>query len=203
MSNDPNPNAVSTMSSVISSIENDRYTYRWFLTLICLPEVQKGLSAQNKAQEDYAALKMIQINKIVLYLLLVGVILFAYLIRQPLVVLIELVPLAALVYLFRKNCGRVAAISRQFLLENISSDELERQTLYQISEYFSKKYNIPSLVDITAGQDSIGRKVILGAIFFLPFIYALSTRQLLLVSFIAFCASLAIVNTAALLRKFK
>jgi hypothetical protein len=186
--------AVSTMNSVISSIENDRFTYRWFLTLITLPEVQGGFLEKNKINDDYAALKKSQTSKLIFYGVLGLVMAVACLTKQPWALLLGTIPLAFLFKLFRKNRKCVAAISRQFLIENIPLDALEQQTLYQTCESLSKKYSIPSLVDITAGQDSIGRKVLLGGLFFLPFIYFLTTKQVLLVTFILFWAVLALAN---------
>ena len=88
------------------------------------------------------------------------------------------------------------AISEQFLLKNIQPDELTRQTLYQICEYAAQKHHIPSLVDIITFQDFTGRKVLLGAVLFIPFIYPFKSWQIFIAIIIVYLATLAIVNTS-------
>ena len=203
MSTEINQNAVSNMISVISSIENDRQVYRWFLMLISLPEIQQDLFVINKTKEEYQTLKKIQRTEIITYIVLALMMTVSCLIKQPWALLGEGLPLLILVNLFRKNRRCVAAISEQFLLKNIQPDELNQQTLFQTCEYFSKKYNIPSLVDIITFQDSIGRKVLLGALLFLPFNYPFNSWQILIAIFTVLSATLAIVNTSIILRKLK
>ena len=196
-------NAVSNMSSVISSIENDRQAYRFFLMLISLPKIQQTLRAQSKTKEWYQSLKKIQTTEIITYMVLGLIMAVSCFIKQPWVLFLVVLPLIILVRLFRKNRQCVAAISEQFLLENTQPDELNRQTLFQTCEYFSQKYSTPSLVDIITFQDFIGRKVLLGAILILPFIYPLKIWQMLIVIFTIFLATIAIVNTSIVLRKLK
>ena len=203
MSIEFNQNAVSSMSSIVSSIENDRYVYRWFLILISLPEIQQKICVQNKKKKEYQALKKIQIAKIIIYITLALIITASCLIKQFGVLLLGVLPLVILVNLFRKNRRCVAAISEQFLLENIQPDELNRQTLYQTCEYLSKKYNIPSLVDIITCQDFIGRKVLLGAILIFIFIFKINDWRALIAVFVVLSATVAILNTSIVLRKLK
>jgi hypothetical protein len=198
-----NQNAVSSMSSIISSIENDRYVYHWFLILISLPEIQQKICVQNKKKEEYQSLKKIQIAKIIIYVALALTITAFCLTKQFWILLLGILPLVILVNLFRKNRRRVAAISEQFLLENIQPDELNRQTLYQTCEHLSKKYNIPSLVDIITCQDFIGRKVLLGAILILIFLFPINDWKILIVVFVVLSATVAILNTSIILRKLK
>ena len=203
MSTEFNQNAVSSMSSVLSSIENDRQVYRWFLMLISVPGIQQKLSEQNKIKDEYQSLKKIQITEIITYMALALITIGSIYLKQPWWLLFNLPPLVVLINLFRNNRRCVTAISEQFLLENIQPDDLKGQTLYQTCEYFSKKYNIPSLVDIITFQDFTGRKVLLGAILFIPFIYPFKSWQILIAIIIVYLATLAIVNTSIVLRKLK
>lgn len=203
MSTELKQNAVSSMACVISSIENDRQVYRWFLMFISLAEIQQILSKQNKTKEEYQSLKKTQKAEIIIYMVLALIMTASCLIKQPWILLLNVLPLAILINLFRKNRRCVAAISKQFLLENTQPDVLSQQTLFQTCEYFSKKYTTPSLVDIITFQDFILRKVLLGAILFLPFICPLKIWQLWIVFFTIYSATLAIVNTSIVLRKLK
>ena len=203
MSTEFDPNVVSSMSAVINSIENDRQVYRWFLMFISLAGIKQDLSQVHKTRKEYQTLKKIQITEIITYMVLALIVISSYLIKQPWVLLWGGVLLAILVNLFRKNRRCVAYISEQFLLKNTQPDTLNRQTLYQICEYLSKEYHIPSLVYIITYQDFIGRKVLLGAILFVPFICPFKTWQILMVILIVFLTTLAIVNTSIVLRRLK
>ena len=203
MSNEFNQNAVSSMSSVINSIDNDRQVYRWFLILISLPQIQQRLSKQNKTKEEYQALKRIQATEIITYLLMALIILASFLIKQPWGLVLGVLPLIVLVRLFHKNRKCVMFISEQFLLEHIPTDTLNQQTLYQTCEYFAKEYHILSLVDLITYQDFIGRKALLAAILFIPFIYPFKSWQILLGILVAYLVTLVIVNSSFVLRRLK
>ena len=194
---------VSSISSVIGSIDNDRQVYRWFLMFISLSAIQEKLHTQDKTRENYKTLRTVQITEIMTYMVIALVITASYLIKLPWLLLLGGIPLIILVNLFRKNRRLVAMISEQFLLENIRPQELSGQTLYQTCEYLSREYNIPSLVDIITYQDFIARKVLLATILFLPFLCAFKTWQIWGVTLTIFLATLAIVNTSIVLRRIK
>jgi len=195
--------ALSSMSSVISSIENDRQVFRWFLTLISLPAVQQKSSANSKTKTLYQELKKIQIAKMISFLVLALIIISSCLIKLPWIWLAGIFPLVVIAKLFQKNRTCVAAISEQFLIDNIQPGELTQQTLYQTCEKLSRIYNIPSLVDLICHQDFTGRKVLVGAIFFIPFIFRLETWQLLAVTLILYTVILALISSSIILRNLK
>ena len=198
-----NQSSVSSMPSILSTISNDRQAYRWFLMIISIHEVQEKLSLKNKIKEQYRALRNVQIIKAILYIAFPLFMIFSFLLRQPWVLVGEILPLLTLLPLFRTNRQCVVSISEQFLLDNFQPKDLSQQTLYQICEYLSKKYNTPSLVDIITRQDFIGRKVLLITILFLPFAYHLKTWQTWIVILTVFSATVAIVNVSIVLRRLK
>lgn len=194
-------NAVSSMTAVVSSIENDRQTYRWFLMFIRLPEIRQKLYEQHTTKGYYNTLKKIQIIEslfwLVLALIVEGDVIYCHsgaLIKQIWFLFAGGILLVILVNLYRKKRKCVAAISEAFLRRDFSSAELERQSLFQICEYFSREYHIPSLVDISAYQDFIGRKVLLGAVLFLPFLYPFTSWQVLVVAGTILLITMAAVN---------
>jgi len=203
MPTESDQNIISSMTSIISSIDNDRHVYRWFLMLISLPKIQQDLSINNKTKTEYQTLKKIQTTEILTYVAMALMMTASCLIKQPLILLTGALPLGVLINLFRKNRKCVASISKQFLINNIQPDELNRQTLYHTCEYFSRKYNIPSLVDIITFQDFIGRKALLGILLLLPFVYSFNVWQIWTASFIVFYAIIAIINTSFVLRRLK
>ena len=203
MSNEFQQHAVSSMPSVISSIENDRQVYLWFLAFISLPEIQKKLAVRDRTKGAYEVLKKIQRTQIITYLVLGFVVASSCLIKQPWALLLGLLPLGVLINLFRKDRKHVGYISEQFLLANIQPDQLSRQTLFQTCEYFAKQYKTPSLVDTITGQDMIERKILLGSVLFLPFIHPFKTWQLLFAILVIFFTARAIINISIVLRKLQ
>jgi len=203
MPNEFDQNAVSSMTSVLSSIEHDRQTYQWFLMLMTLSDIQKDLCGNTAIKQEYQALKKIQIAEILAYLSLALIMAVSCFLKQPLGMLTGAVPLIVLCRLFRKNRSCVARISREFLVKHILPQELKKQTLYQTCEYLSKQYKIPSLVDVIAGQDFVGRKVILGAVLFIPFICPFKNYQILIATVIVYFATIAALNTSVVVRKLK
>jgi len=198
-----NQGTVSSMSSVIGSIDNDGQVYRWFLILISLPGIRQKLCLQHKTNQAYQILKKIQLTETAVYAVLTLITLIFCFKKQPWILLWTGIPLVMLVNLFRKNRRCVAAISEQFLLENVDPDQLKKQTLYQTSEYLSQQYSIPSLVDIITYQDFIARKVLLATVLFLPFIFAFKTWQIWFFTIIILLGTIAIVNTSYVLRRLK
>lgn len=203
-------NIVSSLTSVLASIENDRQAYRWFLILITLRKVRQDLCCPKQGEasqrHNYKTLKKIQLTEIFVYGIIVLIGIVSWLIKQPGVFLLEAIPWVLLVRIFKHNRQCVAAISKELLLKNIPPQELDRQTLFQMCEYFSKKHNIPSLVDIIAFQDSFSRKGLLAIILFLPFSCFFSTLnvlQLLAVNVAVFILIQAFVNASIVLRRLK
>ena len=95
--------AVSSMSSVLSSIENDRQVYRWFLMLISLPDIRQTLCSQAKTKEDYRTLKNIQTTEIITYILLALIMTASCFTGQHWGLCLGILPLIILVSLFKKN----------------------------------------------------------------------------------------------------
>jgi len=197
------PKAVSSMSSVLSSIDNDRQTYRWFLIFLSQPAIRQKLAQQEKIKMQYNRLKSIQRTEVITYLILGLVLLAAYLLKDPWALLLGILPFIALVRLFKKNRQCVVAIAEQFLLDNIPNDTLNQQTLYQTCEHLSKEHHIPSLVDIITFQDFVGRKALIAAILFVPFIYPFKSWQIFIVTFAVLLAAIAVVNMSFVLRRLK
>ena len=203
MTSETNLCPVSSLPSIISSIDNDRQVYRWFLMFISLPGVRQKLFLQDKTKNEYQALKRVQTLEMVTYLVMALIVLASGWTKEPWALLLEILPIIALVLLFQKNRANVQAISKQFLLENIKPADLQAQSLYQTCEYLSKQYSAPSLVDIITFQDFIGRKMLLGSIIFLPFIALLKNWQVWGAVLLLYLATQVFVNSSIVLRRLK
>jgi hypothetical protein len=167
------------------------------------PEVKQKLSVHAKIRQEYRSLKRIQSTKIVGYAALAMVMTAFGLIKQPLGFIWAGPLVVVLVSLFHKSRRCVAVISEQFLLDNILPEEINRQSLFQICEGLSQAHSIPSLVDIITYQDTIGRKVLLGTVLFLLFVYPLNSWQVLVGTGAIAGATLVIGNAPIVLRRLK
>jgi len=193
----------SSITSVISSIQNDRQVFSWFSMLVSIPEVQQTLATQDKLSLEYLAIKKIQTTAIITYLAGTLLVLEACLLQQPWILCGTILPIAILILLSRSKRLRVSIISKEFILKNIPSEKLNQQTLYQICENLAKKYNIPSLVDIITNQDFIRRKILLAGIPLIFFTCAFKTWQAGIIIFVILAITTVVINTSSHLRKLK
>ena len=203
MTTELNQNNVSSMASILASIENDHQVYRWFLLFISLSKIQQKLAIHDDIKQKYQSLKAIQTAEIFSYLAFILILITCYVIKQPLGLLGEALPITLLFNLFRKNRRCVAGISKQFLEDNIQPEALAGQTLFQTCEILSRQYTLPSLVDIITFQDFTGRKVLLASIFFLPFIYPFNSWQIVIALLTILSTTLIIINSSVVLRRLK
>ena len=192
--------ATINMQAIKNSIASDRQTYRWFLMLICLPDIRQQLSAMDNGQAQYKSIKRIRIAEVGMYALLAALWAAVFVSRQPWGFLLGMIPLAMLAYLSKKSRQRVAAISEEFLLKNA---DLGQQTLFELCEGLSKKFNIPSLVDTITHQDFIVRKSLLYTIVFISIISSHDAWTMWNVLFAIYFLVLAAFNTSIILQKLK
>lgn len=111
----------------------------------------------------YAALKQILASQYILYLALWGGLfttLYLGLYNYLWLDLLLIVPLFYL-HLQLKNCVRT--IGMDIILKDFNDDALRQKTLYQISEFYSRQYQVPSLVDNIFLWDNATRMIVIAA----------------------------------------
>ena len=154
---------VTTPEALASSIDTDQHVLRWFTLFIVQPAVQARGMDNPTTQKLYAALKGIVTQQFFLYLFLEG----AFVV----IVFLKLYPYFWLGALFifpglflharLKKCVR--EISLPIVLTDFDNSTLRQKTLYQISEFYSRQYHFPSLVDNIFKWDNATRIIVIAA----------------------------------------
>ncbi len=202
--NIPQAQKVSSLESLVSSIDVDNQVYQWFLLLITRPKVISQLQSSAEITEKYATLKKTFIHqRILLCLFLVTALIliaFKYYLFLPLVLLFFL-PLWKVSKIKKES---LLAISTYLLKSTFDPETLPTKTLYQISEIFSRDYKIPSLVDAIYIQDNIARKTIIFTFVFTAWIYPLANIWSVFLSvFIAYFTIQALMSTSLFYNNLK
>ncbi len=194
--------AVSSLEAILSSIETDEQVYRWFTLLIIQPEVVKHL-ASSTSDQLYAKLKQFTVLQRTIYLAcflgLVAVIFW----KKFLYLTLGLIVIYPLYKIHKDKKKIVIEISSTLLQKDYEKNELSQKTLYQLCEIYSRKYNIPSLVDTIYALDNISRKAIIFTFIFTAFIYPLKVWQIFLSIFIAFLLIQAVLKTSFIYKNLK
>ena len=171
---------VSSIEAIASSIETDEQVYRWFTFLIVQPALKANLLKEENAGELYAQFKKAALLQRTLYsflLLCLCIIVFSKKFVYLGAGILFIYPLIK-IHLKKKDC--VVKISTLLLKHDFDMAELCQKTLYQLGEIYSRKYNIPSLVDTIYALDNVSRKAIIFAFIFTAFIYPLKVWQIFL-----------------------
>ncbi len=195
--------AVSSIESIQSSIETDRQVYRWFLMLISLPLIKNQLSDISQSSQLYKKAQKIIIAEMVIYGTLMILIFSIYMTHQKLLALAVLPLFLILQRIYAANRYCVAKISVLLLRRDFEPSQLASQTIFQICEHYSRKLDIPSLVDIITRQDGIARKTLIYANVFACFIYPLDFWHIWAVIIFSFYLVLAATHTSFIFNKLK
>jgi len=162
-----------TVQSIKSSIETDKYVRRWFLHLIYQEKAQTVLS---RDQEHSALLKKIQvIERIQVVLNCALLVVFVFSLFWWVKALIF--PLAAFFYAFFSLRGTkkqlIKELSIALILIEFKEEDLSEYSLYQLCEKLAKDNNIISLVKSINACDTVLRITMLISFVFASFVFPL------------------------------
>jgi len=105
-------------------------------------------------------------------------------------------------HLRKKEC--VSQISRHVLSDDYDAAALAKTTLYQICEQYSRRYNIPSLVDAIYHSDNILRHTVFTAFVLIVLILPINTTlQRLLALLFSYQIVIIISNASIIYRRLK
>lgn len=195
---------LTTPQALERTLNSDGQVYRWFIFLVSQRQVQVDFKEIDGGVQLFLRLRRILAGETFLYLaaVLYGSILFYF--QWDLYVLgliFFLGVLAGLRYL-KKRC--VVPLSLGLIKKDFPAEILSQKTLYQIGEFYSKKYDCPSLVDTIYFVDDISRKVIVAAVVFTVFIYPhFSLGQIFFIPFIFYALAQGILRFNFVYRRLK
>ncbi len=170
--------AVSSLEAIASSIDTDEQVFRWFNFLVTRPAISEHLTDVNHAATLYPRLRKILCLQLLLNVLIVGLLVLIIVSKQYVYLWAGLLFIYPLFKLNQNQKKLVVEISTELLKKDFQLEDLCQKTLYQLCEIYSKKYNIPSLVDTIYHLDNISRKTIMCVFIFTCFIYPLKVWQI-------------------------
>lgn len=196
-------NTITSMTSLRSSIETDKHVFRWFMYVVTRPAVLTDLIIDKNARELYDRLKRAVSYQRILCVFLLCLLLSAYFSKKYLILLCSAVILYVCVNLHLKIKKLIIEISVHLLARDYQPSQFGRQTLYQIGEFYARKYNIKSLVSSMTSVDSIMRRVVFGAWMLLTFIIPLSFFQFWILIICIYFIAYAIVHLSLIYNRLK
>lgn len=166
--------SVTSINAIISTIRVDKQVRRWFTHLILQKSVENQLSEKKDVEAAYKRAKNISFWEKVLHFLFFCLLLFVVIARQPnyAIFVIAFLPVSIFLYVKKKEC--TIKISSSLINADFNEEAFAQKTLYQIGEFYSRKYGVVSLVDAVTSVDVVVRKSIFYTFIFVTFIYPLN-----------------------------
>jgi len=173
---DVNP-PVTSVNSLISTIKTDKQVRRWFAYLISQQAVKRDLSDNREASEAYKKIRNISFQERAIYLFLFCALLFMIITRQFKYSFLLAVPVLINIFLYVRKKECIIKICSFLISDGFHQSSFARLTLYQIGEFYSRKYSVISLVDAITSVDVVTRKAVLYTVVFASVIYPLNFWQ--------------------------
>lgn len=156
---------VSTPEALASSIDTDQHVLRWFTYLVAQHSVQSRFRNEPAVRKFYHNFKKAMGLQCMFSLLLLGTFILLVVTKHYFYFLglSVFIFCSVRVHLVLKNCVR--EISMSMILRDFEDSILRKKTLYQVSEFYSRRHHIPSLVDYMFAWDNIWRMTLIAAAF--------------------------------------
>jgi hypothetical protein len=147
---------VTSPKAIKSTIQTDPQVARWFEFLITRPALKEKLSAAHACCSLYQQLSRIQAGETTMLALLFS--LLCLVVWQPTpLLLLGLFLLCPYFWIKTHKATIVAQISLPLIEQDYPPAQLTVTSLYQISESYAHRYQIPSLVDTIFHLDRTAR----------------------------------------------
>lgn len=169
--------AVTSVNALISTIRIDNQVRRWFAYLISRQAVKRELSENKEIEAVYKKIRNVSYWQSVIYLFLSCAFLFVVITGQFKYSFVVVSFVLISIFLHMKKKERVVRACSFLIKKDFEKSSFARRTLYQIGEFYGRKYNIVSLVDFITSTDGATRKAVLYALIFATLIYPLNFWQ--------------------------
>jgi hypothetical protein len=190
--------SVTSRDSLFSTIQTDDQVNRWFEFLIIQTEVKKSLLNHEGNGISIRQFLKIKLFKNVTFLFLIGSLMSCYWLNDLRLLYFTFIFLIIFIMLSTKLSKYTSVLSLEFVGKNFNDQQLSQTTLYTLSEFYSDKYKIPSLVDIQTIGDEYLRVLVIGLIFGLMVIYPFFSFTQILCIFTAVFLSIKLLMNSDL-----
>lgn len=188
---------ISTIDAFANTLKTDLQVNRWFLFLIQQPAAYKELSESPLIIKDVS-----QLNRAILIqrvLFLIAIVLLAVLFPAPAVRTVPFLCLAitltGLAFLAFVKINLVKKIGLFMLRRDFTESGIRLLTLYEVGEYYSRKYHVTALVDKLNNTAVIYRIVAAAYIFVGIFVYTLRLPELIASLLVVLFLTRLVINT--------
>lgn len=165
---------VTSLNALSSSIQNDGQVSRWFEFLVTRPGLRQSLSADSVLASCYKRVDNLRTIETTLVFLFASLILGARFWQPTLLFFLGLFLLWRYVATRTNKAQMIAQITLSLVSQDFPKDRLLVTSLYQLGEFYSERYHIPSLVDTIYFLDKVARWVILSALLITFYVIPLS-----------------------------
>jgi len=194
---------ITSLTALQRTIETDQDVFRWFLYLISQAAVKTEIATENNIQQLYTRLKITIFYQQALWALFLVLAFFTYHSKEYLPILLGAVVLLFCFILNQKVKRLVTEISTSMISRDFQKSNFGQQTLFQIGEFYVKKYNVKSLLMMLTSVDMVIRKVLLYAWIIATFINPLGFRNFCLFIIAAYIIVSALINSSLIYNRLK
>lgn len=152
---------VTSPEALASSIDTDQHVLRWFTLLVVQPAIRQRASQDPKLQPLYSSLRITVTVQYLLYLLLAGAFFMIVYLNHYLYLWLILLFVIPALYLHQRLKHCIQKIGLDIVQKDFEPSVLRQKTLYQISEFYSQQYRIPSIVDNIFTWDNTTRIIVI------------------------------------------
>ncbi|MCK5014050.1 MAG: hypothetical protein KAS66_09530 [Candidatus Omnitrophica bacterium] len=169
---------VTSINALISTIKTDKQVRWWFVCLLLQRALKEELSQNKEAGALYKKFRSILCLEKVIFFLLLIVFLLVIVTRQFQYSFLPVIFFVISVFLQVRKRQYIVKVCTFLLKRDFDRSLFARKTLYQIGEFYGRKYNVVSLVNTVTSVDNMTRKAVFYTIIFATFIYPLSFWQI-------------------------
>jgi hypothetical protein len=160
-----------SFSTLISTIKDDQHVFRWFMHLIEQPAVKTELVREENIRGLYAQLRRNLRYQYILYPPILIALSIAFLQHQYLIGGVGMILIYFYYAAHQKIRKCVSSVSTRLIAQDFDETSLHEKTLYQIGEFYSRKYKIKSLVHSITSVDAPLRTLLFCSLFFVLVIH--------------------------------
>ena len=194
---------ITSVNSLISTIKTDKQVRRWFIYLILQRGLKEELSEKREARALYKKFRSILYQEKAAFFLFLSVFLFIVVTQQFQYSFLLIIFFVICVLLQVRKREYIVKICTFLVNRDFDRSLFAQKTLYQIGEFYGRKYNIVSLVNTITFVDVVTRKAVFYTIIFATFIYPLNFWQTCGSVLAAYYIFYGLVNAAFVYRRAK
>jgi len=189
----------SSIEAIESTIQYDRQVCRWFQFLIQKVLVLDKSSSHRLNQKK--KLSIIIFIQNLLYGILFPMSIFVWFNFNVNLLGFLLILIIAAFMVYRLRSRMISTLALELIRQDFLPKDLPCKTLYQIGEYYSRVYHIPSLVDVITAYDRYSRWILFLIPVNLIFIYPLSLINIFFLTAVFYVGIHGILNSSIVYSK--